>query len=514
MPLRSTTADPQSRVPWFLVAVAVVLLTAGPAHATPSSSRPRAGTTALEGERRIGPPLTGLRAKIADATWLVAWLLKPSRLRHRPFMRNFRVNVEEAQAMAGYLYAGPPPVASHVQWRGGDARKGETLFVTRGCRGCHAIGPTETSAVPLAANLAGIGVKVRGDWLFNWLKSPRSYDPDTAMPAVVLNDDDLRHLVAFLLSHREGAAVVAAAPRFRPGVAPDVARDAIRRFDCPKCHLISGFQVIAAPTRWAAEPKGCANCHEQNGSSSPPPATPPKPVESTAAALENGRRLVTYYGCRGCHRIEGDGGVIAQHLERKTLAPPTLEGEGARVQTSWLINFLEHPTNLRPWLQIRMPDYGLSRNQTVALANYFAALAQIPMMDEPLVVAPAATAALGLRRFTHFKCLQCHPVTPDAQLPHGVDPEDVSINLALAKSRLRPAWIRDFLARPKMVVGPQTRMPAVFYTVDGLPKVDDPERDIATITAYLLQATSPSAEAAGKSGDGPQQEIDWTTHPY
>ena len=233
--------------------------------------------------------------------------------------------------------------------------------------------------------------------------------------------------------------------------------------------------------------------------------------------LRDGRRLVAYYNCGGCHRIESSGGAIAQHLERKTFAPPTLDGEGARVQTSWVIDYLQKPTRMRPWMQIHMPDFGLSLGEATALARYFAALAHVPPADEPHDSATPAVTERGQRRFVHFKCLQCHPASADAPPPQGVDLEDLSIPLTLAKTRLRPSWVRAFLAQPKSVVGTETRMPAVFYTTDGMPKVDHPDEDIGAITAYMLQMTEPPAAASETpqpNGAGDQPPIDWATQPY
>ena len=208
---------------------------------------------------------------MADPNWLVAWLLHPSRLRPHKLMRSLRIQVEEARVLAGYLYTGaPPPGNTSTAWQGGNADAGEKLFVSRGCRGCHSIGSTQRSLVTRAPDLAGIGVKVRPEWLFDWLKSPRSYDPNTAMPQLALSDDDIRHLVAFLMSHREGAALVAAAPRFQPDGPAEQARTTIARFNCPKCHLVNGFQKIEPTTRWAVVPAACADCHDgQPGVSRP-----------------------------------------------------------------------------------------------------------------------------------------------------------------------------------------------------------------------------------------------------
>lgn len=480
-----------------------------PARSATARGRRDMQFVAPDGLHPVGPPLTALHSKLADPNWLVAWLLKPSRLRQPPLMRNFNIKIQDAQAIAKYLLAAPPN-ESKVPWQGGDRALGETLFVTRGCRACHAIEWGEKPVSPRVPNLAGIGLKVRGDWLFNWLKSPRSYNPDTAMPQVNLDADEIRHLVAFLLTRREGANVVAAAPRFDPRASVDAARTAIRRFDCPKCHLIDGFQTVAPTSPGSFMPRGCVTCHEPAQA-----AHPAEPVVRDSVAFENGRLLVAYYNCRGCHRVEDTGGDIAKHLERKSFAPPSLDGEGARVQTSWLVEFLQHPKRLRPWLQLQMPDFGLSDTEAAALADYFAALAHIPATDEPPSISSAQSVALGQRRFAHFKCLQCHPTSRDATLPDGVDPEDVSINLRLATGRLRPSWVRDFLRRPKAVVGVETRMPAVFYTSDGVPKVEDPEADIAAIAAYLFEMTEiPTPQGDGGQREPPTPTIDWTTHLY
>jgi cytochrome c2 len=492
-----------------LIVVVVSVTAPGRAQEALPERLETAGMVAADGLHVIGPPLTALRTKIANPNWLVAWLLRPAHLRPHARMRHFHMTAAQAQALAKYLYAGASPVRGTVRWQGGDARIGETLFVTRGCRGCHAIDPTQVPALPRVPHLAGIGIKVRGDWLFNWLKSPRRYNPSTAMPQLVLSDDDIRHLVAFLLSHREGAEVVAAAPGFNPRVAAGAALPLIERFDCAKCHLITGVQWVQPAGDWSFVPHACAGCHEP---ASTPSRAPRVDRDPTATALHDGRLLAAFYNCRGCHRIEGSGGAIADFLERKTFAPPTLDGEGARVQTSWLIDFLQHPKSLRPWLQIRMPDFGLSAVEATILAKYFAALAHVAPADEALNRSVDEIAAFGQRRFAHFKCLQCHPASTVTRMPAGVDLEDLSIDLTLAKTRLRPSWIRDFLARPKAVVGTETRMPTVFYTTDGIPKVDDPEHDIAAIAAYLQQLTD--AAVIDRSQPPPTPPIDWSSAPY
>ena len=317
------------------------------------------------------------------------------------------------------------------------------------------------------------------------------------MPLLTITDEEIRHLVAFLLSRRDGAEVLAAAPRFNPRADRVAGKAAIERIGCAKCHEIEGLPV-------------------------PSPAVvlaPDSPANSTDATLRNGRALVEHYNCRACHKIEGRGGEIAAFLDRKTLAPPILDLEGARVQTSWMINFLKKPTSLRPWLQLRMPDFGLSEGDARTLAKYFAALAGVPARDEPMPAPPPQLSERGLRRFAQFKCVQCHPVSPDGKLPEGAIIDDLSINLMLAKTRLRPSWIPEFLARPKAIAGMQTRMPATFFTSEGRPNVDNPEQDIAAITAYLLVMTEPPQAALAhlekeSKPAQPAAPTDWQRYQY
>ncbi len=442
----------------------------------------------------VGPLLTRIAEKIGDPNWLVAWLWKPSALRPGTVMPDFDMTPEEAQAVARYLYEGlgrPPTPAPPVR---GDAERGERLFVARGCRGCHAVARDDRGASPRVPNLADAGLKLRPQWIAAWLRSPRAYDPRTPMPRLVLKESEIRDLTAFLATRRGSLSVFQNAPRYNAGASASQGRELVRAFECGKCHALPD---------------------------SPPP---PPPVlsrgtrdDDRAAILEDGRKLVEYYNCRGCHRIEGEGGYLAHYLERKTFAPPILDEEGARVQTSWLVQFLLRPSRLRPWLEIQMPDYGFLPSEAEALARYFAALSGIAPVDEPIPPASAELVDRGLRRIAHYKCAQCH-VSSD-RVPPGVDTEDLSIDFLLAKRRLRPSWIRQFLAHPKAIVGKQSRMPDVFFTIDGIPKVEHPDREIEAITAYLLHMEQPldAALAALKKADEAEKansEIDWTQYPY
>ena len=75
--------------------------------------------------------------------------------------------------------------------------------------------------------------------------------------------------------------------------------------------------------------------------------------------LVQGRTLVHRRNCVGCHIIEGDGGDFLKLVAEPSLGPPLLTPEGARVQPDWLYAFLRGPITIRPWLNVRMPTFGL-----------------------------------------------------------------------------------------------------------------------------------------------------------
>ncbi len=108
-----------------------------------------------------------------------------------------------------------------------------------------------------------------------------------------------------------------------------------------------------------------------------------KPIGRVAT----GRHLVNELNCVGCHNIENSPSTIHQHYFKLdpasgqvvfdvTNAPPTLYGEGAKIQFPWLYGFLNNVEMLRPWLKVRMPSFYLDAEQTTTLIDYFAAASQ------------------------------------------------------------------------------------------------------------------------------------------
>lgn len=96
-----------------------------------------------------------------------------------------------------------------------------------------------------------------------------------------------------------------------------------------------------------------------------------------------GRDLTRWFNCVGCHPIDDNVPTIQQYFRVKeggkerfdeVNAPPALRGEGAKVQSGWFFGFINSVEMLRPWLEVRMPSFRMSSDQTRTIVEHFAGL--------------------------------------------------------------------------------------------------------------------------------------------
>jgi mono/diheme cytochrome c family protein len=522
---------------------------------------------------KFAPPLGTLTAKLSDPKdWTYAWIKDPTGLSHDTAMPNFKLPDDELGKITAFLLSLPsdksyPPVSLDAA----AASEGERLFTERGCRGCHGLKADEHSVSPRVPHLAGIGSKVTPAWLDAWIKNPKAYNADSAMPKVELTDDERHAIVAFLVTLKRTDPLPPAPDlsQFKPADGKQL----VKQYECYGCHSIPGFEQVrpSVPnlgefarrpvdeldfgtttdvprTKWdwlrrkLTDPRAYTTdkiklkMPQMNLTDDDVQALIPRVLAFDAGALparyivraspaQQALREVSWMtahlNCNGCHRLNQHDAQISRFFERKNMTPPTLDGVGARLQGQYMYQFIMEPKQIRPWLKIRMPSFGFTEAQARTVVAGFAAAAAVnnPYTYVAKDNIPADHFDRGVRRFRHFKCAQCHPTSIDQGLPEGVDPEDVSINLMLTKTRLRPEWIKDFLARPKQIAGAQTRMPTVFYTVEGVPKVDQAKEDIDDITTYLMGMTEPpevtlKAEEETRKAEEQQKPTDWSNIQY
>ena len=215
------------------------------------------------------------------------------------------------------------------------------------------------------------------------------------------------------------------------------------------------------------------------------PMTVHVPGSERNDALREGRNLVRRRNCVGCHEIEGAGGDYQSVIGDPSLAPPLLTPEGAKVKPAWLYAFLRGPITIRPWLDVRMPTFGLDDPHLNGVISYFAAISDSvgPFRTHDLVTPPAVLET-GEELFDLLRCQQCHVLDT---IPDDQPTDNLAPDLRMAEERLQPDWVLDWLLAP-LEIQPGTRMPMFWTEYPGsfYPQFDqDGVQQIESVRDYL-----------------------------
>jgi hypothetical protein len=147
--------------------------------------------------------------------------------------------------------------------------------------------------------------------------------------------------------------------------------------------------------------------------------------------------------------------------------PPPLVGEGKKVQTRWLHDFLLEPYPIRPAVVLRMPKFNMSSNDATAMVDFFAARddAAAPYEFDARTSGDYLTTeeakhrnrlvdALKIVTDNNY-CVKCHLVgdfTPSGTV-RTMGPQLDRVN-----ERLRPDYVQHWVGNPKRIL-PYTGMP-------------------------------------------------------
>ena len=101
-----------------------------------------------------------------------------------------------AVVVAVLIGAGLTPAAEFSAQRG-NATQGAKVYATQKCDTCHVIGD---AGGKLGPELTSIGTKRTGAWLEKYLLNPRAFDPNGKMPLQAVKGQDLKDLVAYLVT--------------------------------------------------------------------------------------------------------------------------------------------------------------------------------------------------------------------------------------------------------------------------------------------------------------------------
>jgi cytochrome c2 len=511
----------------------------------------------LEESTKPAPDLRRIASKV-NPGWLFRWIKEPKKYLSNTKMPNFGFNEQESMAVAAYLWStserpiyNPP---ANIVERELAQQKGEDLINVIGCRGCHRLEdiPAWKRIVKgkivrdFAPNLYQIANKVKEGWLFNWIQSPREYFPNTRMPNLRLTEEEAQVITAYLMTLGEAEENQEIENKLLDKELIAQGKKLIIDYGCYGCHEIKGMEkqpkfgtelttfgekksselefgyVTDIELSWSdwvttklKEPRKFSTdriklkmptyqltdqeilalkVFLKSLTSEKIPRDYVQVLSGPAKDIEEGRKLIRYYNCQGCHQLEGKDTKIVAYYESRHLAPPILDGEGFRVQPKWLYNFLMKPITLRPWLQVRMPTFPFAEKkdskQVLTLVRYFRS---IDKQDRPYIFVdtssiPKESIEIGslLTSKKYFNCFKCHQ--QGEKPPEEEEEASWSIDLVLAKDRLNPDWIVRFLQDPKKI-NEKTKMPSFFFSEDSGPEEvlnGDEQKQILAIRDFLL----------------------------
>jgi cytochrome c2 len=213
--------------------------------------------------------------------------------------------------------------------------------------------------------------------------------------------------------------------------------------------------------------------------------------------------LLTRYLLPRVTALEKEANPQAKGSEAWGWLPPPLVGEGRKVQSQWLHDFLLEPYPIRPAVFLRMPKFNMSSDEAAALVNYFSAVDNAdypyefaPSRQEPQLAAKEAayrarpdvqTTAAQRQRSGSWRfedtmkivvnknyCTQCHKVGD--YIPEGSQ-RAMAPNLADVYRRLRPEYTRHWIANPAMIL-PYTPMPVNVKYVSTAPNRGGVSQDL------------------------------------
>jgi cbb3-type cytochrome oxidase cytochrome c subunit len=166
--------------------------------------------------------------------------------------------------------------------------------------------------------------------------------------------------------------------------------------------------------------------------------------------------------------------------------PSPLMAVGTKVRLEWLHGFLMDPFAIRPAAVMRMPNFHMSGEDATRLVNYFAASAgaEFPYEFRPeqrpgyraIQEAHAPDRMReAMRVVTNGNyCVKCHSVADFS--PQG-ERTMLGPDLAGVQSRLRPDYVRKWIANPRRVL-PYTGMPVNLPYDPDMPHLGGVSQDL------------------------------------
>jgi mono/diheme cytochrome c family protein len=323
--------------------------------------------------------------------------------------------------------------------------RGRELLTHLNCQGCHKLSNLDRPT--LGPDLSSVGYKLTREWIYKWLKEPRTIldkdgnvtvngyenEEEPRMPKFRLKEEEIRALSAFLSVQKDKA--------------------------------IEKYKIsLAVVATWSKKPD----------------------------LVSQGEVRFRQMMCTTCHSL-----AVTRAGETKMIGGnigPELTKAGSKVNEEWLLAWLRNP---KSYLEhSNMPQYGWSDEDLYKVSQYVLnkltdsdLLTNVPQLGVPTEDEVKA----GKRLFAEKGCASCHALNgigvqkdfgPDLTALGGKNASELEFGKAKIQHNL-VSYIQAKL-QDTMSVNPAARMPQ--YNWD--------QGDLDAVTAALLSQTGPAPTSA------------------
>ncbi|MBI3252122.1 MAG: c-type cytochrome [Candidatus Omnitrophica bacterium] len=447
----------------------------------------------FEDRWKAGPDLRRVGSKV-DREWVIRWLQNPRDFRSSTRMPQIfhlsntqspdEKNRDDAaiEAIAVYLMKNSETVELSVPPAIGNAEKGETFVKQLGCLGCHSLPGIKGGDA--AAELSGLGSKVKPEWLYAWLKNPRHYSPNTRMPNLRLSDEEAADITAYLLSNCNDPFEKSAAPKARPEAVDQMLLDSMqgtmRHADAQK--MLAGMtdeEKLEALGKKSIAHQGCFACHAIKGFEDQ------KPI---GAELSNESR-------KDIHQFDF-GFVDIEHSRRAFIAQKLRDPRG--YDKGKVKAYYE---------KLRMPQFHLSDEEIESLTTFVLSLTDesMPLEMQKRPDLREAGVEKGRLLVSKLNCNACHALDGKTGALRALteDPGAAPPILDGEGAKVREKWLHEFLKNPTPI------RPWLTYRMPTFGLSDEETKTLVEYFAYLahenisykgaeVPETSPEKIEAGK----------------
>jgi mono/diheme cytochrome c family protein len=426
--------------------------------------------------------------------------------------------------------------------------RGRALLLQLNCVGCHRLRDVERPEM-LGPDLTNIGTKVSRQWIFKWLKEPRTITDSTGnvtvngyttgglprMPQFRLTEQELRDLSGYLSTlQSKPVKPYHFDPRVLAGGKSDPADQGELRFRqmfCSTCHALSvtragttsliggdiGPELTKVGSKvnpewliaWLRDPQeylphskmpryqwsdadlySVTQYITKRLTDSDLLTGVPDLGTPTSDEVQRGRRLFIDKGCASCHVIQG------MPVQRDL--GPDLSAIGARDVSQLSFGESKIPRNLIAYLQAKITD-PLSVNSAARMPVYHLSPEDLDALTTALLSMTGAPATAGLQKLVvSQKQAEFHPAGEFGRVYERYKcyvchqfngfGGTLAPDLSYEGSRAQRQWLIDFLKDPKTV------RPTL---VLRMPQFNMTDQEAATLAAYIDTAlNSPQVDTA------------------